>query len=131
MVGSGFRTDPTEGTLQVRGERASGTVWGVGGGCYHSAMSETELSDLAALEWVRVQKTRLAPESTDAVRALLKTSASAREKVAAMERLERLMHPYGSPAPVDPRPKRARVALKIASAFLLVGLALAAFLLFR
>jgi anti-sigma factor RsiW len=69
------------------------------------------LSDLATLEWARFGETRLAPDAAADVAAHLEVCGACRERVRAFADLDRLVHPYGTPPPVDPRPRRFRRGL--------------------
>lgn len=84
---------------------------------------DEHLSDLAALEWSRFSDIRLSGVEPEAVRAHLRTCAACRRKVEAFGRLDRLVHPYGSPPPEDRRPIHARrLALVLGLAVLLSAL---------
>ena len=76
-------------------------------------MSGGHLSDLACLEWVRFEETRLAPESAADVRDHLPTCVACRRKVDGFAAMERSMHPYGTPAPVDGVRRFARWAIAV------------------
>ena len=62
-----------------------------------------ELSDVACLEWARFGETRISTAPSAEVAAHLQVCADCRRKVAAFEEMERKVHPYGGPAPVDRR----------------------------
>ena len=71
-------------------------------------MDDAHLSELAAQEWSRFGETRLWKEDDASLARHLEACSDCRDRVEAYRQLDLLVHPFGSPPPIDPRPRRFR-----------------------
>jgi len=69
------------------------------------------LPDLALLEWSRFQEPRLVPIPLEDIRSHLVDCEACRSKVSEFQKMDELMHPYGSPPPLAAVPGRLRAGL--------------------